>query len=293
MMMKMTPPLSCRAGWAWLPHLRELPDAPSRFSSPPSPICSTEAPGKARAGRKGFSWQPKQGPASIALLAPLLPVADLSAAAAPVSLLLAVRRSSSVGAPRSASISAHTCTGAGPAALRTGLWRARSRIPARFLARPGADPAPEPQEEAERGRGRSGVCGMRRSQGEPQGGHHVPGHHLPQGEPSSVPHPLLLPGFNPFHLTFPPFQQQGDGGESPSALPPPPGSPHIFPPETLFRQAGGVTYRIPALLYVPPDDSFLAFAEKRSSARDEDAKYLVLRRGRRHGCSVEVKSPGP
>ncbi|XP_016160629.1 PREDICTED: sialidase-3 [Ficedula albicollis] len=81
--------------------------------------------------------------------------------------------------------------------------------------------------------------------------------------------------------------KQGDGGESPSALPPPPGSPHIFPPETLFRQAGGVTYRIPALLYVPPDDSFLAFAEKRSSARDEDAKYLVLRRGRRHGCSVE------
>ncbi|NWT75759.1 NEUR3 protein, partial [Prunella himalayana] len=66
-----------------------------------------------------------------------------------------------------------------------------------------------------------------------------------------------------------------------------PGSPHVFPPETLFRQAGGVTYRIPALLYVPPDDSFLAFAEKRSSARDEDAKYLVLRRGRRHGSSVK------
>ncbi|XP_005524226.1 PREDICTED: sialidase-3 [Pseudopodoces humilis] len=78
--------------------------------------------------------------------------------------------------------------------------------------------------------------------------------------------------------------KQGDGGESP---PPPPGSPHVFPPETLFRQAGGVTYRIPALLYVPPDDSFLAFAEKRSSARDEDAKYLVLRRGRRHGSSVK------
>ncbi|NWV72520.1 NEUR3 protein, partial [Malurus elegans] len=66
-----------------------------------------------------------------------------------------------------------------------------------------------------------------------------------------------------------------------------PESPHIFPPETLFRQAGGVTYRIPALLYVPPEDSFLAFAEKRSSARDEDAKYLVLRRGRRHGSAVK------
>ncbi|NXR34524.1 NEUR3 protein, partial [Zosterops hypoxanthus] len=55
----------------------------------------------------------------------------------------------------------------------------------------------------------------------------------------------------------------------------------------LFQQADGVTYRIPALLYVPPDDSFLAFAEKRSSSRDEDAKYLVLRRGRRHGSSVK------
>ncbi|XP_030920639.1 sialidase-3 [Geospiza fortis] len=83
------------------------------------------------------------------------------------------------------------------------------------------------------------------------------------------------------------LKPQGDGGGGPPPLPSPPGSPRIFPPETLFRQAGGVTYRIPALLYVPPDDSFLAFAEKRSSARDEDAKYLVLRRGRRHGSSVK------
>ncbi|XP_063275510.1 sialidase-3 isoform X2 [Prinia subflava] len=81
--------------------------------------------------------------------------------------------------------------------------------------------------------------------------------------------------------------KQEDGRESPPPLPSPPGSPHVFPPETLFRQAGGVTYRIPALLYIPPDDSFLAFAEKRSSARDEDAKYLVLRRGRRHSSSVK------
>lgn len=68
----------------------------------------------------------------------------------------------------------------------------------------------------------------------------------------------------------------------------------MFPRETLFRQASGVTYRIPALLYIPPAATFLAFAEKRSSARDEDAKYLVLRRGRRHGSSVEVTNqPGP
>ncbi|NWY63425.1 NEUR3 protein, partial [Chionis minor] len=66
-----------------------------------------------------------------------------------------------------------------------------------------------------------------------------------------------------------------------------PGSPLIFLRETLFRQASRVTYRIPALLYIPPAATFLAFAEKRSSARDEDAKYLVLRRGRRHGTSVQ------
>ncbi|GAB0181023.1 sialidase-3 [Grus japonensis] len=57
--------------------------------------------------------------------------------------------------------------------------------------------------------------------------------------------------------------------------------------ETLFRQASRVTYRIPALLYIPTTSTFLAFAEKRSSSRDEDAKYLVLRRGRWHGSSVE------
>ncbi|XP_009080415.1 PREDICTED: sialidase-3-like, partial [Acanthisitta chloris] len=56
---------------------------------------------------------------------------------------------------------------------------------------------------------------------------------------------------------------------------------------TTCFEAGGVTYRIPALLYIPGDDTFLAFAEKRSSARDEDAKYLVLRRGRLHGSSVK------
>ncbi|NXT17510.1 NEUR3 protein, partial [Syrrhaptes paradoxus] len=65
------------------------------------------------------------------------------------------------------------------------------------------------------------------------------------------------------------------------------GPPLIFPRETLFQEATGVTYRIPALLYVPPAATFLAFAEKRSSTRDEDAKYLVLRRGHRHGSSVE------
>ncbi|XP_056417063.1 sialidase-3 [Hyla sarda] len=49
---------------------------------------------------------------------------------------------------------------------------------------------------------------------------------------------------------------------------------------TLFQQEpGGVTYRIPALLYVPQPRIFLAFAEKRSSPNDQDAMYLVMRRG--------------
>ncbi|KAH1187166.1 sialidase-3-like [Mauremys mutica] len=57
---------------------------------------------------------------------------------------------------------------------------------------------------------------------------------------------------------------------------------------TLFHQdpQSGVTYRIPALLYIPPD-TLLAFAEKRSSPRDVDAESLVLRRGRKTGTSVE------
>nr|XP_012600575.1 sialidase-3 isoform X1 [Microcebus murinus] len=57
----------------------------------------------------------------------------------------------------------------------------------------------------------------------------------------------------------------------------------------LFQQEDkkGVTYRIPALLYVPPTHTLLAFAEKRSTGRDEDALYLVLRRGLRIGHSVQ------
>ncbi|NXS61341.1 NEUR3 protein, partial [Brachypteracias leptosomus] len=61
----------------------------------------------------------------------------------------------------------------------------------------------------------------------------------------------------------------------------------IFPRETLFQQGGGVTYRIPALLFIPSSSTFLAFAERRSSPKDEDATFLVLRRGRWGGSSVE------
>ncbi|XP_043854681.1 sialidase-3 isoform X2 [Dromiciops gliroides] len=58
---------------------------------------------------------------------------------------------------------------------------------------------------------------------------------------------------------------------------------------TLFHQEGvrGITYRIPALLYIPPARVLLAFAEKRSTVNDTDALYLVLRRGQRVGHSVQ------
>nr|XP_056714563.1 sialidase-3-like [Euleptes europaea] len=58
---------------------------------------------------------------------------------------------------------------------------------------------------------------------------------------------------------------------------------------TLFRQEapGGITYRIPALLYLPHKSVFLAFAEKRSSFKDEDAEFLVMRQGRKEGVTVQ------
>lgn len=49
---------------------------------------------------------------------------------------------------------------------------------------------------------------------------------------------------------------------------------------TLFeREPSGIIYRIPALLYLRQSHTFLAFAEKRSSPCDHDAKVLVMRRG--------------
>ncbi|XP_060091194.1 sialidase-3-like [Heteronotia binoei] len=48
-----------------------------------------------------------------------------------------------------------------------------------------------------------------------------------------------------------------------------------------------VTYRIPALLFLPEESIFLAFAERRFSPRDEHAKHLVMRRGRKEGMSVQ------
>nr|XP_056714557.1 sialidase-3-like [Euleptes europaea] len=57
----------------------------------------------------------------------------------------------------------------------------------------------------------------------------------------------------------------------------------------LFRQESpeGLTYRIPALMYLPSESMFLAFAEERSSPSDDHAKSLVMRRGKKEGESVQ------
>ncbi|XP_062830504.1 sialidase-3 [Anolis carolinensis] len=66
-------------------------------------------------------------------------------------------------------------------------------------------------------------------------------------------------------------------------------APAGFGKVVLFHQGapGGLTYRIPALLYLPSESAFLAFAEERSSPRDEDARFLVMRRGQKQGTSVQ------
>ncbi|XP_024070120.1 sialidase-4 [Terrapene carolina triunguis] len=58
------------------------------------------------------------------------------------------------------------------------------------------------------------------------------------------------------------------------------GSRH-FPARTVLfeREPSGVTYRVPALLYIPCMAKLLAFAEERLSIDDAHANLLVLRRG--------------
>uniref|UniRef100_A0A8C9PY35 exo-alpha-sialidase n=1 Tax=Spermophilus dauricus TaxID=99837 RepID=A0A8C9PY35_SPEDA len=50
----------------------------------------------------------------------------------------------------------------------------------------------------------------------------------------------------------------------------------------------GLTYRVPALLLVPPGPTLLAFAEQRLSPNDSHAHRLVLRRGTLAGGSVQI-----
>lgn len=71
------------------------------------------------------------------------------------------------------------------------------------------------------------------------------------------------------------------------------GSRH-FPARTVLfeKESTGVTYRVPALLYLPCVAKLLAFAEERLSADDAHANLLVLRRGSIHGGYVQVGPPG-
>ncbi|OCT78872.1 hypothetical protein XELAEV_18029962mg [Xenopus laevis] len=58
------------------------------------------------------------------------------------------------------------------------------------------------------------------------------------------------------------------------------GSRHVPARTVLFeKEKNGVTYRVPALLYIPRWLTLLAFAEERLSADDAHANLLVLRRG--------------
>ncbi|XP_028275686.1 sialidase-4 [Parambassis ranga] len=57
-------------------------------------------------------------------------------------------------------------------------------------------------------------------------------------------------------------------------------SPYFPARSVLFRkEPGGVTYRVPALLYLSHSRSFLAFCEERLSPSDSQAHLLVMRRG--------------
>ncbi|XP_078259064.1 sialidase-3-like [Rhinoraja longicauda] len=57
---------------------------------------------------------------------------------------------------------------------------------------------------------------------------------------------------------------------------------------TLFESVQpGPVYRIPSLLYLNSQQVFLAFAEKRTSSSDVDAKVLVLRRGKNQDGAVK------
>ncbi|XP_012669397.1 sialidase-4 [Otolemur garnettii] len=66
------------------------------------------------------------------------------------------------------------------------------------------------------------------------------------------------------------------------------GTPHAPARTVLFqRERTGLTYRVPALLAVPPGPILLAFVEQRLSPSDSHAHRLALRRGTLVGGSVQ------
>ncbi|XP_058045195.1 sialidase-4 [Ahaetulla prasina] len=62
-----------------------------------------------------------------------------------------------------------------------------------------------------------------------------------------------------------------------------------FPGRTVLfeKETSGMTYRVPALLYIPSVAKVLAFTEQRLSVDDADANLLVLRRGTFYMNSVQ------
>ncbi|XP_015990218.2 sialidase-2 [Rousettus aegyptiacus] len=62
----------------------------------------------------------------------------------------------------------------------------------------------------------------------------------------------------------------------------------VLQKETVF-QSGTHAYRIPALLYLPQQKTLLAFAEKRTSKKDEHAELIVLRRGSYDASAQQVQ----
>lgn len=65
---------------------------------------------------------------------------------------------------------------------------------------------------------------------------------------------------------------------------------HADPPKTILfkKEPSGINYRIPALIYINDAQTFLAFAEKRTSSHDHDATLLYMRRGTRQNGSIQV-----
>ena len=69
------------------------------------------------------------------------------------------------------------------------------------------------------------------------------------------------------------------------------GTPRVPARTVLFqRERTGLTYRVPALLFVPPGPTLLAFAEQRLSPDDAPAHRLVQRTGTLAGGSVRVSA---
>lgn len=64
-----------------------------------------------------------------------------------------------------------------------------------------------------------------------------------------------------------------------------------FPARTVLfhKEPTGVTYRVPALLYLSRSRCFLAFCEERLSPSDSQAHLLVMRKGTFYRNYVEVR----